>query len=164
MSGGIVWSASQAAFTATTQNQGASFAAGTVVLSDDDSGSAMFAAGDLGPGDSTTRCLTVRYDGTLPGTVRLFASPAPGALAPHLQVTVDEGSGGSGTSCAGYSRQVATLAGVPLADVSARFTDYATGTGSWGVTGPGQQRRYRVTVTLDPAAPDTVQGPRPVST
>src|SRR5437899_6178316 len=52
-----------AAFTATTTNPGNTVGAGTVVLADDDSGTALFTLGHAKPGDSATGCVTVTYTG-----------------------------------------------------------------------------------------------------
>ncbi|MGI3780648.1 MAG: hypothetical protein ACRYG2_07710, partial [Janthinobacterium lividum] len=54
---GVVGQASYAAFSAKTVNTGDSLAVGTVVLADDDSGSALFALTNLKPGSSGSRCI-----------------------------------------------------------------------------------------------------------
>src|SRR4051794_38794845 len=63
--GAMVLSATNAAFTATTTNGANSFGAGTVALSDDDSGNALFNLSGLKPGDSMNQCITVSYTGSL---------------------------------------------------------------------------------------------------
>jgi hypothetical protein len=59
------------AFSGTTANPGNSAVAGTVTLTDNDSGAAMFSLASLKPGDTDTRCLQVTYTGSLPALVRL---------------------------------------------------------------------------------------------
>lgn len=62
---GIVLQVSSAAFTDTTENAGNSWEAGTVVLSDSRSGTAMFTAENMVPGDGDTQCIDVTYSGSV---------------------------------------------------------------------------------------------------
>jgi hypothetical protein len=84
--------AAYAAYGAVASNAGNSFTAGTVTLSDNDSGSAMFTSLTAArANDSETSCIQVRSDGTLPSTVKLYGSVS-GALAPYLTLTVTRGT------------------------------------------------------------------------
>ena len=68
-------SATYSAFTSTTGNGGNVFSAGTVNLTDNDGGStSLLALSNAKPGDADTGCIAVSCDGTLPATVRLYAS------------------------------------------------------------------------------------------
>ena len=81
-----------AAFRATVANSGDSYAAGSVTLSDNDSGTAMFTTlTSAAPTDSETSCIKVRFDGTLASNVRLYGTIS-GALAPYLTLTVTRGT------------------------------------------------------------------------
>jgi hypothetical protein len=81
-----------AAYRAVTTNSGNSFAAGSVALSDNDSGTAMFTSlTSARANDSETSCIRVRSDGTLNSTVRLYASVS-GSLASYLTLTVTRGT------------------------------------------------------------------------
>jgi hypothetical protein len=81
-----------AAYRAVATNSANSFAAGTVALSDNDSGTAMFTSlTSARANDSETSCIRVRSDGTLNATVRLYASVS-GSLAPYLTLTVTRGT------------------------------------------------------------------------
>lgn len=100
---GMVLQVSSAAFTGTTENAGNSWTAGTVTLTDDDAGAAMFASTAQAPGDTETQCLMVTYGGNVtPQTIKLTAavSPDPAAtavsdtLAEDLDVTVEVGAAG----------------------------------------------------------------------
>src|SRR4051794_12174559 len=82
-SGGLVWHASYAAFTATTDSRGNSWTAGSVALHDDDgsantpsTATAMFNATGLKPGSTGENCLTVTYDGSIASGVKLYIKPA----------------------------------------------------------------------------------------
>jgi len=94
-----------AAFSATTDNSGNSFAAGTVTLSDNDGGSApMLTMSAAKPGDTDTSCITVNYTGTLASTVRLYGTTGGTGLADYLNVVVTRGSGAAGfDDCTGFT-------------------------------------------------------------
>ena len=84
--------AAYAAFRAVLSNSGNSYAAGSVALSDNDSGTAMFTTlTSAKPTDSETSCIRVRFDGSLDSTVRLYGTIS-GALAPYLTLTVIRGT------------------------------------------------------------------------
>jgi hypothetical protein len=81
-----------AAFKAVLPNSGNSYASGSVALSDNDSGTAMFTTlTSAKPTDAETSCIRVRFDGSLGSTVRLYGTIS-GALAPYLTLTVTRGT------------------------------------------------------------------------
>jgi predicted ribosomally synthesized peptide with SipW-like signal peptide len=82
------------AFNAVKTNSGNSFAAGTVLLSDNDSGNAMMSLVSAKPFDSVSACLVVTYTGTLSGTVRLYGSTTGTGLAQYLNLTITRGTMG----------------------------------------------------------------------
>ena len=91
----VVWQSTSAAFTASTDNEGNSWKAGTVALST--SSSAVFSTGSdsaLTPGASRSRCLQVDYAGDLPAIVKLYVTtPLPGVatLDPYLVMSIEQG-------------------------------------------------------------------------
>ena len=88
----VVCVGAYAGYRAALANSGNSFAAGSVALSDNDAGSALFTTlTSASPGDSQTNCIRVRFDGTLASTVRLYGTVS-GALAPYLTLTVTRGT------------------------------------------------------------------------
>jgi predicted ribosomally synthesized peptide with SipW-like signal peptide len=93
-----------AALTASTSNAGNSFSAGTVSLTDNDSGTAMFTVANWTPGTPETRCLQVTYTGTLDATVLRLHGTTTGALAPYVRLTVTRGTATAPTSgsCTGF--------------------------------------------------------------
>jgi hypothetical protein len=94
---------SRAAFSGSSPTVGNAFSTGSVTLSDDSSGSALFAGTDLVPGLPFTSCLTVTYDGTVaPAAVKLYAASVSGTLAEYVDLTVEEGTGGGYGSCTGF--------------------------------------------------------------
>jgi hypothetical protein len=156
----LVWQGTNAAFTATTGNGANSWSSGTVVVSDDDSGSALFTTGPLVPGDTGARCIAVTYSGSIAANVRLYPSSASGALAPYLTLVVEQGSGagnvGSASTCTGFAGT--TVWSGTLAAFASSATSFGTGIGTFAPTGSGQVQVYRLTWTLDAATPDAAQG------
>lgn len=95
-----------AAFSSSTANPGDSFAAGTVVIGDNDLGNFMLAITNAKPtlaGDTDTSCIELKTTGTLDSTVRLYATVA-GALAQYLTLTVTRGTSTTGfDNCTGFT-------------------------------------------------------------
>jgi hypothetical protein len=156
----FVYQGTSAAFTDSTSNGANTWSSGSVALSDDDSGAALFSTGPLVPGDSGSRCIAVTYSGTVTAGVRLYATAVSGGLAPYLDLDVEEGAGvgnvGSAADCTGFSG-TSVWSGT-LASFGTAATSWASGVGSFAPTGAGQVQVYRLTWTLDATAPDAVQG------
>ena len=164
VSAGIVGQASYAAFSADTSNVGNSLGVGTVALSDNDAGTALFALTNLRPGSSGSRCIVVTSTGTLPAGVKLYASnPATTrALSTYVDWTVNQGSGttafGSCTGFAPLTSGSSVFTGT-LASFTGTAANYATGLGSWTPTGNGNESRtFQFTYTISSTIPDTAQG------
>jgi hypothetical protein len=149
------------AFSGTTSNAGNTFAAGTVVLSDDDGGAAMFTLPGLDPGETATRCIDVAYTGSLPALVRLRASTTGTGLDSALDLVVTRGSFAmppGGGSCAGFTADGTDYLGRGAGTIwDGTLGDYPSGwaTGlndpsdldpeSWSA---GEHHAYRLTATL----------------
>jgi len=149
--GFLVMGVSRAAFFDTTSNDSNSFAAGTVVLVDDDTGSAMFNASGMTPGDSATECITVTYNGSItPSDVVLYVTAGDltgTGLDDYLNLTIDRGTGGSFGDCTGFSSTASVYSGT-LDGFAGTSTDFASGAGSWTATSTGDAFTYQFTVTL----------------
>jgi hypothetical protein len=164
LSGLVVWQSSYAAFSSTTVNPSNSFGSGSVVLADDDSGTAMFTPTLLKPLDTGTKCIVVTSTGTLASTVELYATAysTTNAMASWLDMVIDEGTGGtfasSGpTSCTGFVLGANIYTGT-LATFGTTKTSFATGVGTWAPAGSGSPTKvYRIRYTLNTATPNTVQ-------
>lgn len=72
-----------AGFNAQTDNGGNEFQAGTVTISDDDTGSALFVVNDLLPGHSKVDTITVSNTSTAPLKVKLLTSNITETAAAH---------------------------------------------------------------------------------
>ncbi|TQS42536.1 hypothetical protein FL583_23925 [Cryptosporangium phraense] len=153
-SGALVWTSTEAAFTAVVTNPGNSWTSGSVALTDDDTGSAMFTALNLSPGDTGTKCIKVTYGASQTASVKMRGTQS-GSLAQYVNLQIEEGNGGSFNSCLGFSGNLIYNGTVQGFGTSA--TDFASGVGSWTPTGAAQTRTYRITYTLSPSTPNTQQ-------
>ena len=89
LAGFATWSA----FSATSTNPTNQFAAGTVAISDNDAGSAMFNLSGMDPTDpAEQRCIVLTYTGSLASTVRLYGTTGGSGLADYLNVKVTRGT------------------------------------------------------------------------
>jgi hypothetical protein len=124
LSAAVVWQSTAAAFTASTDNAGNTWQAGSVVLADNDGGSALFDStrdSALQPGSTRPRCIRVDYTGSLPANIKLYVTtPAAGAttLDGYLVMSVERG-------------QDVTAATTVAADCSSGFTPTSTPTFSY---------------------------------
>ena len=80
------------AFSSSTENPGNKIETGSVVLGDNDAGSALYSVTGAEAGTSVDRCITVTYSGDLAADVKLYLPDAVGALAPYVDMTVTAGS------------------------------------------------------------------------
>ncbi len=141
---------SESAFSDTTENAGDQWTAGDVVLTDDDSDTAMFAVTSMKPGDTETECITVTYSGSLDAAVTLYGSLTAGdGLDDYLNLVVRRGSGGSFGDCSGFSSTETVYTGTVDGFVGTH-TSFGTGAGSWTPTGGGadDDMTYQFEVTL----------------
>lgn len=138
----LVINRSGEALTADGTAAGAALSSGTISLVDDDQGRSLFDLGAMAPGRPVTRCLVVAYDGTiLPVELGLRAESA-GTLARYLDVSVEEGTGGTFDDCAEFRPTRPLFAGT-----LAEMTD-----AGWVPLGrmvnTGDTRTYRVRIEL----------------
>lgn len=151
--GAVVGAGTFSAFSSTTTNAGNTFAAGTVHLTDNDSGSAMYNVPAGAPGSSVTRCIVLTYGGTLPATVKLYTTSSLNALASQIDLTVEKGtsSGGTFPNCGTFNAE-ATVYNGTLGGFASSHSSYANGASAF----PGSQTQwnqndtlvYRFTLTL----------------
>ena len=146
----LAFQATNAAFSAQTDNQSNQFAAGTVTLTDNDGGSALFTVTDMVPGQTEIGCIEVTYSGSLNPEVRTFGAVTGGdGLEAFLDLTIERGDGDCttfGTSTAVWTNGTDGDLGV----FAATATNYASGVDAWQPTGgaPNDTVPYRFTVTL----------------
>jgi predicted ribosomally synthesized peptide with SipW-like signal peptide len=119
------------AFSATTVNPGNSFAAGTVVISDNDANSAMYTVAGAKPNDVVTRCIRVTYTGSLPALVRLYTTTPINPFGQYVTLSIDKGTMPVATTypnCTGFTPDAApnVFTGT-LATFGSGRTSFATG-------------------------------------
>jgi len=163
---GIISTSSYAAFSSTTSNDGNSWESGSVRLTDDDAGSALFTVTDVQPGDEGENCVTVTSEGSLPATVRLYGKDhqTTNLMSSHLQLVVEQGTGGRAGDCQGFVPDPAGAAvfSGTLAGFASTHRDHATGAATWSpegqtAVGTPESRTFRIHWTLADDAPNSVQ-------
>jgi hypothetical protein len=152
-------------FTATTQNAGNEISSGTVEFTDNDSGSALYSATGIRPGEAITRCIKTTYTGSLPALVRLYSPSSPGPLAQYVDLTITQGTQPASTfpSCTGFTADAGgTIFTGTLQGFEQTRNSYANGIAtapvgkaSWS---SGEALVYRVQATLQASAPNESQG------
>ena len=108
VAGSIIASAVFSAFSATTSNPGNQFQAGTVSISDNDAGAAMYNILAAAPGSTTSKCIKVTFDGTLPSAVKLYTAAGITGLpasSQYIDLTITPGTQASPTfpNCTGFT-------------------------------------------------------------
>ncbi|MEE8375055.1 MAG: hypothetical protein V3S26_01875 [Acidimicrobiia bacterium] len=136
-----------ALFSDTTSSATINRVAGDVVIVDDDSGSAMFNPFNMAPNDVVVKCIVVTYQGSLVPADMSFYGTSGGSLDAYLDLTIEEGSGGSFADCTGFSSS-STVFNNTLANFAATHTNFGSGITSWSSVASPESRTYRFTLTL----------------
>lgn len=139
-----------AAFTATSVNSGNQIASGTVKVDDDSSTTtALYNVSNQKPGQNTTGCLRIKYNGSLGASVKIYASSGI-TNGSEYTLTVERGSGLTtvdGTrSCAGFTSSSTAYSGT----LGGFATTYAAGTDGKAAGAAWAQNDtvdYRFTIT-----------------
>lgn len=149
------------AFTSQVDNNANGATSGTVVLTDDDNGSALYDVPAARPGDSTTACLRVSYTGTLAAEVRLYTPSAIGTLGAHVNLRIEPGTQASSTfpDCGGFAPDGPALFDAALSTFpGTHASGVQDAPGSAATWAPGDAVVYRVTASLSASAPNSAQG------
>lgn len=144
-----------AAFSPLARADAQGFSAGTVYLTSDGGGKALFPLVKAEPGATTTSYTSLTYGGTLPASVRLHGSLSGTGLARFLTVTVTRGTGRERGFVPDATDYTGGGSGVLYRGTLAAFPeDFEGGVVDPGVWQPGETHAYRFEVTLsdDPAA------------
>lgn len=146
---------SSAAFTDSVSSADNSWQTGSVTLTQNGDGSAMFSVTDMVPDDSEERCIAVTYEGSVDADVRLYSDWGPTGstdLAGDLDLLVEHGTGAGGfPDCNGFT-SAGTVYDGDLSDF-ATIDGFVGGQDDWGPAGGSvEERAYRFTVTLDSAS------------
>lgn len=160
LAGLMVWQGSQAAFTAETYNAGNNWQAGSVGLTDDDSGGAMFALSNVKPGDTGSKCIVVTAPAGLAGLVKTYVmNPVSGGLQNNITMVIEQGTGGTFADCTanGGFTATATEAVQPLATLFVDHATYGTGTLPWTKGTGVETKTYKFTWAFDTTGLDEAQ-------
>ncbi|TDI36181.1 MAG: hypothetical protein E2O99_03950 [Acidobacteria bacterium] len=158
----MVMGVSRVLFTNPTSNDANAFTSGNVVLVNEDAltdgvpplfdetGSALFTFTAMAPGDTSTVCFEVIYEGNLDADIVLATVIISGvnenSIGDELNLTVDR------YTDSGCSAGIAAVASGTLSTPGITETVWQP-----AVPGTDESRWYETTVTLDSAAPNTVQ-------
>lgn len=158
---GVMVSSSSAAFTATTSNEGSSWAAGTVELTNDHA-TALFTSAGIVPGFSETHCITVNSTSSVPASVKMYTADVTGTgtpttMAQNIDVQVVKGTGSTNADCAGFTPTAEPAAFSGKLSAFAANSNYNTGVGTAALAAGGSAQ-YRITVSLPSDAPNSLQG------
>ena len=145
--GWLAGSTTYAAFTATSGNGGNTFDAGTVYISDNDSGGAVVTLTNARIGDSSTGCIKITYGGSLASDVHIYGS-ATGTLPQYVNLKVTRGTNTSAfNSCAGFTPDGG--GGVLYdGDLSAFPSTYGTGVVDPSTWTTNDTHDFKIAVTL----------------
>ena len=165
----LIWQGSNAAFSATTDNTNDTWATGNMVLTNNGGGTtyagttaALFTEGNLKPGDTGVKCITVHSGGSLAGNLRLYRGAITGtnsaALAAVTDVTIDAVAVPAATNvqanCTGYTG--GTSGAIFTGTLSSMPATYAAAAGTAVAAGP-QRVVYRIGWTINSSAGNSVQ-------
>jgi hypothetical protein len=159
-SGAMIYQASNAAFTATTSTGSNSWTAGSVVLTDSTSGSALFTVSALKPGfaAAASKCVKVSYAGNLNANIRMYVSAytstaRAAAVGPPV-IT-------AGTELLGDYLRVGIQDGTGNAADCSDFTPnaYLTSGGAPSTTGGESFKAFWTSYNAFPTLPATYDGP-----
>ena len=148
----LVVTSSRAAFVAQNDNVTNQVTAAAVDLTDNDSGTAMFAnVTGLMPGNDVDRCIDVTYTGSVdPTAVLLYVNAAPtGTLAPYLNLTIDIGADTADAfrTCTGFTPSANVYTGT-LSGFASSHGTYAAGVSTWDPVGSPETRTFRFRVSV----------------
>jgi len=155
--GSLATVATWSAFSDTTANSANSFDAGSVALSDNDSGAFMYQVTGAKPGVNTVKCITVSYSGSLDADVKLYTTTTtiPSA-AQNINLTIDKGTATGATfpGCGVFSSEATIYTG-SLYDFQQNKNSYANSVsaypGSTTKWATGNSLVYRFTVSVTDA-------------
>jgi hypothetical protein len=151
LAGVMVWQGSDAAFTAETYNAGNNWAAGSVAISNDGTGGAMFSLNNVTPSATGSHCIVVTTDADVAGTVKTYLqNNISDGLQNNITMKIEMGTGGSYSDCTGFTA-TATEDTQTMASLFASHSTYGNGILPWVPPGDSatHSRTYKFTWTFD---------------
>lgn len=154
LAGLMVWQGTNAAFSAQTQNGNNTWGTGSVSISNNSNGTAMFTLPRVVPGQSGRNCILVTATPNVPGKVRTYVQGLQdGGLANYVSVTMEKGTGnGLFGDCTGFSADEQATASKTLTEAAAGYNSYANGVLEWIVPAGTSTEMYQISWTFDTSA------------
>jgi len=126
--GSIVAFGTFSAFSSSTENPNNNFAAGSVAISDNDTGTALYDVSEQKPGDFEESCIKVTYTGSLDSDVKLYLPDSVNSqIGEYLDLDITKGTGAA-ANCSDFV--AAASPGVfsgELGEFASLHSDYASG-------------------------------------
>ncbi len=143
--GGVAVVGTLSAFSSTTTNTDNSFTAGTVTLTDNDSGAVLYSVSNQKPGVNTVKCIKLTYSGSLDADVKLYTPSTVNASAQYINLTIEKGTSDTAVfpNCGTFTSQATVYSGT-LANFAATKSSYASGILAF----PGAQTAWAQNDTL----------------
>ncbi len=138
----LVINRSSDALTAEGASAPSAVSSGTISLSDDDTGRALFDLSDMAPGRPVSRCIEVVYDGTILPVDLAMTSETNGPLGRFLDVVIEEGAGGGFESCRAFTLDSPLYRGTLAEFTGSGWLDLGR------IVNTGTTRTFRITVEL----------------
>jgi predicted ribosomally synthesized peptide with SipW-like signal peptide len=151
--GGVAVMGTLSAFSSTTSNTDNSFAAGTVILSDNDSGGVLYNVSNQKPGVNTVKCIELTYTGSLDADVKLYTPSTVNVSSQYINLTIEKGTSDSSTfpNCGTFTAE-STIFNGTLASFAAARNSYANGIlafpGAQTAWAPNDTLVYRFTLSV----------------
>lgn len=147
------------AYTSVASNEGNTFTAGTITLTDNDSGSALFNVNGFTPGDSFIRCIQVDYQSTggVTSNLKLYGTTGGTGLAQYLDLRIRRGttpSTGAPGDCTGFAPDTVDYEGFGAGVFVDSTLDSFPTTFAGGIADPigtwssGDKAVYEITLTV----------------
>ncbi|MGW4027786.1 hypothetical protein ACWEFL_00465 [Streptomyces sp. NPDC004838] len=129
LSGALVWSATNADWSATSSNSGNTWTSGSFGLAND-SKVPMFDVEDMQPGDRGSNCIRIKSNTDFPSVLKVYSSSPnwPNNFQSFVNLRIEVGSGGDAGDCKGFTRRETVFRGT-LDTFVAVHTDFRTGVG-----------------------------------
>jgi hypothetical protein len=154
LAGLMVWQGSNAAFSADTRNIGNNWETGSVAISDDDGGAAMFQIANVVPMQAGEKCIAVTATSSVASVVKFYTGDlGADGLEPYVKMTIEQGTGGSFASCTGFTSETTpAVEGPESLATLATHSSWATSVLPWTKTAGSTTKTYKFSWQFDTSA------------
>lgn len=154
----LVGTSSYSGFVDTT-TASSTWSTSSVSLTDDAAGAAILNDSNIQPGVTKTSCITVTNNSSVAAPVKIYAknTGTDATLNQAINISIDEGTGGSFASCSGFVKQTTVMANQTLSTMETANTSYSTGLAT-GLTNPGATKTYQFSYYVPATAANKWQG------